>query len=90
MNAGDGKRREDRLLGSEPAVMVMTDGRKATGLIGNMSLGGMLFVADDTTLVLEKGSLVDIVLTLYGRESQFTCSMAHQKGNQFGLQLHRS
>ena len=91
MQSGDGKRREDRLLGSEVAVMVMPDGQKVAGHMGDMSLGGMLFVAEDANCPsVERGVTVEVSLTLYGRESQFSCTVAHQRANCFGLQLQRS
>ncbi|MEO5349456.1 MAG: PilZ domain-containing protein [Magnetococcus sp. YQC-3] len=82
-------RREDRLVSRDPAVMRLADGKEVPGRIDNMSLGGLLFVADDPAFLLERGVDVEIELTLYGRESRFPCQVAHRQENQFGLKLHR-
>ncbi len=82
-------RREDRLVSHDPAIMLLADGRRVTGHIGNMNLGGMLFVADELSLPLERDMSVEIVINLYGRESQFTCTVTYRKDNSFGLQLKR-
>lgn len=83
-------RREDRVLSYDPAVMILENGDKITGFIGNMSLGGMLFVAaDEGAPLLEQGILVEIRITLYGRVSHFNCTLAHQQAHRFGLKLCR-
>ncbi|MEO5363368.1 MAG: PilZ domain-containing protein [Magnetococcus sp. DMHC-8] len=82
-------RREDRLVSHDPASMVLADGRRMAGRLGNMNLGGMLFVVDGEPLSLEEGATVEIELTLYGRESRFACTVTHRQDRQFGLQLHR-
>ncbi|MBF0161186.1 MAG: PilZ domain-containing protein [Magnetococcales bacterium] len=91
MQDGDGKRKEVRLLGAEAAVMLLSDGRSLAGHMGDMSLGGMLFVTEEEEPpLLDRGAPVEILLTLYGRESRFSCTVAHQQANKFGLQLHRA
>ncbi|MBF0460039.1 MAG: PilZ domain-containing protein [Magnetococcales bacterium] len=90
MPGGSEKRQEQRLVRSDPAVMILADGSRVNGLIGNMSLGGLLFLADGTVPIVAQNAFVDIVISLYGRDSQFTCTMTHQQDNQFGLKLHRS
>ena len=89
MEKGGEDRREDRLVGRDPAVMRLADGKEVPGRIDNMSLGGLLFVADDPAFFLERGVDVEIELTLYGRESRFPCQVAHRQENQLGLKLHR-
>lgn len=90
MHDGSDGRREDRVLSYDPAVMVLANGEEIGGLIGNMSLGGMLFVAENEQVpLLEQGILVEIRITLYGRASHFNCILAHQKENCFGLKLCR-
>ena len=89
MQKGDGDRREDRLVSRDPAVMRLADGKKIPGRIDNMSLGGLLFVADDPEFLLERGVDVELEISLYGRESRFPCQVAHRQENQFGLKLHR-
>ena len=90
MRGGSGGRREDRLVSCDPAVMMVSDGRRIAGSISNMNLGGMLFVAEDESTVLERGMSVEVAISLYGRESKFSCTVAHQQDNRFGLQLRRS
>ncbi|MBF0183470.1 MAG: hypothetical protein HQM06_03645 [Magnetococcales bacterium] len=84
-------RREDRVLSHDPATMMLADGRCIRGQLGNMNLGGMLFVADeDLELVLQRDTLVEIAISLYGRDSRFSCLVAHQSENQIGLRLQRT
>ncbi len=90
MEVDKAERREDRVLSHDPATMILADGRRICGQLGNMNLGGMLFVADDTSLLLTRDTLVEISISLYGRESRFTCLVAHQSDNQIGLRLQRS
>ncbi|MBF0400258.1 MAG: PilZ domain-containing protein [Magnetococcales bacterium] len=91
MSGSSEGRREERLYSFDSAIMVLADGVKVMGHIRNMSWNGMLFIAEGEAVPeVERGAEVEIVITLYGRDSQFFCTLAHQQGNQFGLQLRRA
>ncbi|MBF0096101.1 MAG: PilZ domain-containing protein [Magnetococcales bacterium] len=89
MQVDKAERREDRLLSRDAATMILADGRQIRGQLGNMNLGGMLFVAEDLSAPLQRDTPVEVSISLYGRDSRFTCFVAHQRDNQIGLRLQR-
>lgn len=85
----DAPRRDERLGSQDPAVLIMADRQEFPGTITNMSMGGMLFEAEERLPEVAEGSQLSVRLNLYGRPSEFLCLTAYQKDNQIGLQRQR-
>lgn len=80
-----GDRQEERLVSHDPATLILTDGRAFQGRVTDMSLGGMLFMAEEPLPAIEQGEQLAICLELYGRALTFPCLMMHQQSNRAGL-----
>ena len=90
MQTKEEKRLGNRLMRSDPAVMVLADGQRVSGYIANMNMGGVLFVADTLVPVLQEGRLpVEIVINFQGKDSSFACAVVHHQDRCFGLRLHK-
>lgn len=86
---GGGGRSDERLFSAISATMCLVDGRKFAGQVVDMSMGGMLFIAEMSLPAIPLETSVKISMALYGRPSDFSCVLKYHRDDHVGLQLQR-
>ncbi|MBF0155514.1 MAG: PilZ domain-containing protein [Magnetococcales bacterium] len=90
MSQSQEKRQFERLPTNEPATLIFTDGRRITGIIKDIGMGGYLFVPDSSDIASVSGETCRIEVEIfYGRFTDLPCTILHIGKEGIGVKIQR-